>query len=365
MNRLEQNQNKFSGVTPLRPLAISNFVREELPRYLEEIRKDPSRGEEFSDALERRLAQTNTQRQVSDLLLHASPEQQKLAMLDLVMLEAALEHSKRMKPAQLSESVDMLSRALGIPPHLTYELIIRNNPFADTRVFTRGECGATERGFYVGHEVIEQRLMKAIELVDEVIGEMRIGRGDAAQKSASNLQSVALIQRDITTSLSDHYMTIDLGAFNTFRQYLFGTRGSSIGPSGAHSANHFALRLLVFGSDVGRGDYMLETKNLYPRCDIDRLMRAQQKCEAGSSLFQLTRNLDPQDEIRKGTLAVMDASLMELHAHFAIVKRAIIGKGNVDKAGTGGQPKVLAFLQSGIDALKNVRTNFARGGENL
>jgi hypothetical protein len=132
-----------------RPLLLSHYVCEELPEILSKIRKGTLEVRELESQVAERCENQSLKDQFENLLACGSPARQRLALLDLTMLQSAVELSRGKIPAELITLVDSLAERLGAPPVLTYGLIVRDNPPCDMRGFCTGHVGDVERSFYL------------------------------------------------------------------------------------------------------------------------------------------------------------------------------------------------------------------------
>lgn len=98
-----------------------------------------------------------------------------MARVDALFLEIGISHLGGTPPEELSALVEDLSRKLDRPACLTYEDLVITNPDFDWRVFTTGEVGDSERGFYETHKVIEVVLGPAVEEMFEVSDKLAWG----------------------------------------------------------------------------------------------------------------------------------------------------------------------------------------------
>jgi hypothetical protein len=163
--------------------------------------------------------------------------------------------------------------------------------------------------------------------------------------------------------MREHYGSLDREAFNEFRQYLHPTRNFGKGPSGAYSANHAALRTLVFGLLESRRDFRSESSLYYPLQDRQRLLTAEKDvASSGINLVVALASLALSEKARGVGLALIDELIIEAKAHLGAVLRALRPTDGREP-GTGGQSDARAFLESGVREMERLREAASQGGQ--
>ena len=231
----------------MRPLgSLSNFVVDELPSLLEEIRRGEIHAAQLSGG-----ADISCLPPTQDL-----PEDERpLACLDLMLLQQACDHVGATFPAYLRGPAAEICRSLGRIETLLYEDSVLANPLTrDPRVFTRGDAGRIERDFLLAHTLIESCLQDVNRRVREILSRVEEHRyhgsdavGQAVHEHCSSILAGMQQVRDLFLSM--RRMRRD--EFQSFRGYYMPSpRTCHPGPSGRFSAKFFLLRVLVEGSAI-------------------------------------------------------------------------------------------------------------------
>lgn len=147
-NAFESTESGYETPSSTRPLSLSQFVRNELPELLERVRGGVESVDRLVSLVKERCTKDSFAAEVNairDML----PAQQRLALLDLTMVQSAIELSGGSVPQPLADAISGVARNMNALPVLTYGLIVRDNPTSDCRTFCRGGVGEVERTFYL------------------------------------------------------------------------------------------------------------------------------------------------------------------------------------------------------------------------
>lgn len=266
-----------------RPLGtVSDFVVKTLPSRLEQIRAGKLDVQALIDEVERLVeGSVYETQQLADT---------RVARLDVLMLESSIVHSGGTPGLNLRTLADLLTDSTVQPPAMTYEDIIVNNPPDDPRTFTHGGVGSAEAAFYLGHQLIEGELERAIEKMRQLFvlhsPEVSAHPGDVVALLQAIVQHINIVT-EYTHVLGQK---MDPGAFLIFRQYLAtNEQRNAKGPSGAFTARVPLLEVLFAGETLPEEFFRyLESNRIYfPVAGQLALLSAIAGVHRGETLTQL------------------------------------------------------------------------------
>lgn len=323
-------------MTKVRPIpGISDFVRTDFPILLE---TDPSALPTLVDTLVTQLSQ-------SDMELALMGRARLVASLDLKMLEAGIHHSGFVPTTRLTDIIGLFSG--DNPQVLLYEEIIIENPVDDTRTFTRGEVGETERVFYSEHRLVEINLDSVIESTRRAIYRASIGDGDGAGHALAGIRE----RLDLVVRATAKLGRMPREHFTAFRLYLgaYPDRGLK-GPSGAFSATIPLLEILLRGDELDAKylNYLAENRQYLPRRGREAIDGALSALSKTGSLTMLWR-ANGQPAALGEQLSVMRKFFDGFRrVHYRSVERQLPEAITDDIPGTGGETKPGEFLRERI-----------------
>ncbi len=306
-------------------------------------------GNEERHQLHRELSQLLIDRELGATLIEQIDRlplaRQRTALLDLVLVARALTVNGIAPANNIAAAIELLSTKLGMLPTLTYELIILSNPAEQTRTFTAGVTGVSERRFYLGHQKIEGLFLGAVR--ETVAAISALSRGQM-KDAASYLQSVSDLLTRSTQVLAQDFLPIDPQDFAKFRRYLDPSGGYQ-GPSGLHSAVVHALRFLVFGEALTTRIELVERhRSYFPRQHDGILDSSIALARQKRSIVDMTRLLPPGSNLIKVVAHLCDLIIKHTEVHFHVVRRMI---SDLSSLGTAEQ-QIGVFLGSALSAMK-------------
>lgn len=325
----------------LRPLGeLSNFVVEDLSRALEE--EDPewlsARAETLVSALDPALVWE---------IVRVSGENRRVAKLDVAMLETAVVHHGAYRPWKLVELANVLTSAGGAAS-LTYEDVVLSNPPNDMRLFTRGEIGRSELGFYTAHRLIESTLTEVIQSVLNLM--------DSLQKNQPIKDSMNTTElKEKLKSITDRFKTPGLmempkGHFSGgFRKYFYNNeRRGTRGPSGAFSGQMPTLEILFRGDSPAEDaqEYVDTLSAYFPRIHWKCLKEVCANAKKGHTLEHLIKKHLWVPRIARDYVDVLAWYFWLFRAtHLLTLKIQAPDVFDFKEDGTGGVKNVKEFLQ--------------------
>lgn len=339
---------KASEMVPrenIRPLGpVSNFVVNQLPVVLEEIRSGTGSAGDFTssvDQLVSGLGKDTVNDAVSDVRVRD------LAGLDLKMLDTAIARVGGVVPLRLQQLVDVFAQKSGQPTGITYEEIILVNPPTDRRLFTSGDVGKTEESFYETHRIIEGHLDTAIAATHGSIAELNIDGVAAVDNVVGQLAST---QEDLMMIISGtHTLGIQSKEhFAVFRYYLEShrTRGTK-GPSGAFTAGIPTLELLLAGEQLPEEyrRYLKENNIYFPRKGRERLREARELIERRMTLTLVSQRLGNPSSLAEAINSLGDLMRRFRGEHYKTVRSQVPEALSGEVAGTDGEQDSGRFLR--------------------
>lgn len=231
-----------------------------------------------------------------------------LALLDLKLLEISIVQQEGTPPDALIDLVDRFSVATGQLPGLTYEDLIFTNPLTkDPRVFTAGEIGQSELGFYNVHRAIEGRFAEAIPGMFDAITYLRGGDNVSAWRvlagAAQELQQAYQHMYDIDTNMPKEH-------FQKFRTFFrpHPIRGTE-GASGIFSAAFPTVDILLQGSTLDSSDEVFTDTHMkyFPRRGREDIARARGLQSEGLTLADFAVQPGQPEELRQSVRQVFKA----------------------------------------------------------
>jgi hypothetical protein len=331
-----------------RPLPfISNFVVEELPRWLHQIRStDKDANPELVASSALRLAQQAenlAQQELASLNERVtsgeviSEADMLLARLDVLMLERAVAHVGGVPGPNLEALFQYVCDATGRIGALTYEDVVLSNPPQDIRTFTNEEAGASEADFYIGHAVIENALQPGIEALEVVLNkwqtattsEIVAALNTATEGMKINIAITGIIRKKMPV---EHFK-------GTFRQYLGShpARGTN-GPSGAFTGRVPYLENLMAGETLPEKtvNYQVENLAYFPLEHQALMMAAMENAQNGLSVRQLIIEQGNQPEAVEALEKLSHAFQAFRNMHFRAVETHLPDVMANKEPGTGG-----------------------------
>jgi hypothetical protein len=236
------------GTAETRPLGpVSDFVTEELPEALEEVRMGRPRAQKrLLDAVTRRLTEIDDDTINTILNDPLATEAREIAGLDLSFLRFALAHSGVNPPERLNSILARFSEATGQPLSLTLERLVSINPLlSDPRLFspavvpgeTRpGKRRSTELGFYLGISSIEELLGIAYENFNSTRRFLPNDYATPEEASTTIARGTDAIHK--SAKIMEAFKGLNPEDFNRFRvdhTPIDTLQGKDYGPSGAYS----------------------------------------------------------------------------------------------------------------------------------
>lgn len=333
----ELNENDREKIRPLGKL--SDFVIEELPKLLQD------QGLEKEFLRRERILLGNPDRFLRKLE-SLNQEELAVARLDILMLEAALRFIG-CNSVTMTKIVNGLERITNRPPILTYEDIVLSNPVLDIRVFTTGKVGRHEADFYIGHNVIEQKLGHVLELLNG-LRTSTIGK-QVVELSVKQVHSLLDEVIELTEVIG---FSMDKEAFKQFRVYI----GSKMakdnktvlekGPSGAFSAKVPLIDLFLKGYlSEEHSNYVKENSRYFPRIEVELLLDLiSHKIEPLKDVFK-RKNYD-QSRIQELEMKLKQFRGMHLRAVRHQIPEIFAGQAS----GTAGESDVQGFLKRRINS---------------
>ncbi|MBI3342022.1 hypothetical protein HY024_02780 [Candidatus Curtissbacteria bacterium] len=227
-------------VGPARPLGrFSDFVVDQMPGVLTRIRRGDGTVNEIAVRVEPMI------RLIPRPIFINVPEERDLALLDMLMVDAAIVHSGGQTSPELVEKIEIFANRTGRIPSLTHEDFFFVNPLnEDPRTFTTGRIGRSELDFYEAHRRTEN-------VLDEAIGASMgaldgLVTGDE-ERAFHLIQKVAIGLDDFVSIMVDLNHQMPTEHFHVFRQYLGVNPRGYKGASGAFTAGLPTIDLLFAG----------------------------------------------------------------------------------------------------------------------
>jgi hypothetical protein len=349
----------IAGLLPnTRPLPhVSSFVVDQLPQELENISS--------SQGAKQTAMQLALSSNVSSLIGKDLPalaalsedDDKRLALLDLMMIYNGLTVVGCAVPQEVRDASAQLSSDLKEPAWLTYGLLIRANPFHDTRSFSGKE---SEEMFYRYHELIEKDMEPVItalriimkDFEDVAAGELTFA-GQAGRLDA-HFQRCTAGLRDVHKRLA-WFANLNIADFNQFRRFFIEEDGKP-GASGLFSGHMQAFSIALSGKRLGPAfGRVLGLLDYYPQVDMDMLKWALGAAQAGNSLADHLEQPGIEQQVIAQSLEIMKAQGNFLKIHRASIKRALPEGYAQNAPGTGGRP-IKSFIDGTIQVYDDAVT---------
>lgn len=323
---------------PVRPLgALSDYCVNRLPANLAENKPKLI------------LSQTETLAESINLEV-LKPEELAVARLDVLLLDRALAHHFEEPGDNLGILVERLSALTGLPPFLTYEDLILNNPQTDIRTFTGGEIGASEADFVRIHFMTEQSFGRVIGNIKQAGFLLQNNFPETAvtilDEAGENLDEASALTLTVGQNMpKTHY--------DEFRPYLLthplkGTKG----PSGAFSNSIPMIELLLAGEKLTSSslEYLYANLDYFPGKG-KLLMETARQAFAGHSLRTVVLSRYDKHERLWETCKQLEEKIRFWRGtHRRGVETQLPEAMRKPLIGTSGEPDVSNFLN---DRLKN------------
>jgi hypothetical protein len=339
---------------PGRPLGIiSDFVVEEMPQILEEIRSETCAVyalEQTVESMMKDLSRHTLAKCIADM------HECELAALDCKMLDAAIVFSGGRVPDQLTTIIDALAEITDMLPVITYEEFVFINPPEDRRTFTCGLTAQMETDFYEGHRIIETFMDKVVNLLWKALNELARKR-EAGLDTAVSLLHQALDQlRRIHEYIELFGTKLKNEYFEIFRYYsathpVRKLHGAFMkGASGFFSASIPTADLLLGGENLA-ADHIESLRHhlpYYPRKGRKDIQRAMNNVAIGCTLNGFYEDLR-QPQALGSILQELSHTLRIFRGkHYRVVSIQLPGLFTGEQAGTGGGSKQMLRNRIGI-----------------
>ncbi|HZM64421.1 MAG TPA: hypothetical protein VFB59_04780, partial [Candidatus Saccharimonadales bacterium] len=242
---------------------LSRYVLDELPQDLSAIRANQLSYTDLAAKHAALLAEAEP-----SMLQNEDPHTAKITQLDLVfMLGSYIPTGSVFEaaPADLLLKLRQQSAYFGLPPLMTYDLVVNANSAeylrtGQMRTFTTGETGRHERDFYLGHYQAEPFARSATEKLKQIIENTdNPGQYKLLQEGA---QDVATLRRYM-----DAYLRFNPDDFAVIRPYLAKYPNQKPNASGAFMPGPQLLELALSPPTGGHVTYLQESGPYFPRYD--------------------------------------------------------------------------------------------------
>ncbi len=330
---------------------VSEAVVHTLPKKIGDIIAGKARSTKIEQFVAKLLKEKSLVERIGGYCEGNEPARAKIALLDLVVLDAALFHCQARENQLLTEIITKLSQALGRPGMLTYELITIINPPEATRGFLPGKEGSVEREFYLRHGQIEVHL--ADTLTHLRAAREKLLRSPIAEAEVSESLLAARDQyREVLNHMQDFFGPLNAKAFESFRRFNAGVRGAP-GPSGLYSANTYAVQLAVFGDTIAsRVAAMLEKKALLPPDCVETVESEFKASAEGLSMLRLSQRAGISSAIRDLVAELMQDHIAVSYSHRRAFSRLVPPSDTPEQRGTGGVYNPHKYIYGGLTMLE-------------
>lgn len=287
----------------------------------------------------------------------------RLALLDVTMLESALNTLGKKPPEQLKTISNILAHVessplrtspedeVERPPTLTYEDVVLPNPFnEDPRTFSRKATGTSELYFYRVHAHIERICAVCM---DRIVDLLHASLKETSIPPTSLRERIIPLVLEVTKSMQDLLRELPPEDFTKMRPFFApNTDRGTPGPSGKFSAGLFVLDALSCGSNPHMQKFLegkMKELQFFPRTSIHNdgfpgqhdMHYALFQAQVGNTL--LDRCSAPSDS-REAFCELLESIRTMRKMHFGLVAKFVPDALTGGAQGTGGESNVQAYL---------------------